>query len=138
MTLNLRQGNANSHDAVDFATTLVHDPADYSFLGSEPTPLEKHISHITSPDHHNKPPPLAPPPSPCPSPLLKYDLNFVSKKWVHIQWFKSLTPEETTLPENLFCYKCGQPGHKRSTCPTKHCLTKRYLPRKHEGNREGQ
>jgi ferritin-like metal-binding protein YciE len=40
ITLNLRQGQANSPDLADFATTVVHDPADYSFLGSEPTPLE--------------------------------------------------------------------------------------------------
>jgi DNA segregation ATPase FtsK/SpoIIIE-like protein len=100
--LNLRQGQANSHDAVNFATTEVHDPADYSFLGSEPTPLEEHIS----PEHHNKPPPPSPPSAPrpppsCPLPPLKYDLNFISKKQLHIQWFKSLTPEETTHLENL-------------------------------------
>jgi hypothetical protein len=49
ITPNLRQGQANSHDLVDFATTVVHDPSDYSFLGREPTPLEQ----PTSPAHHN-------------------------------------------------------------------------------------
>jgi hypothetical protein len=61
ITLNLRQGQANSPDIADFATEVVHDPAYYSFLGSA------YIMHNTPPACHKckLPPPSAlnPPPT---------------------------------------------------------------------------
>jgi hypothetical protein len=70
ITLNLRQGQANSPDIADFATRVVHDPADYTFLGRATTIMEKHTPPAC---HKNSPPPTPPsapkPPPPCPMPL---------------------------------------------------------------------
>ena len=38
INLNLRQGQANSPDYSDFATTVVHDPADHVLLGGNQSP----------------------------------------------------------------------------------------------------
>jgi hypothetical protein len=73
ITLNLRQGQANSPDLADFATTVMHDPADYNFLGSEPTPLEQPISQV----HYHEPPPPPPyrplPPPASPPPFINFN-----------------------------------------------------------------
>jgi hypothetical protein len=55
INLNLRQGQANSPDHSDFATTVVHDPADHDFMGGELNPQER----ITT-----KPAPSSPPLAP--------------------------------------------------------------------------
>jgi hypothetical protein len=46
INLNLRQGQANSPDFADFATTVVHDPADHDFMGGEPIPQERNETPI--------------------------------------------------------------------------------------------
>jgi hypothetical protein len=52
ITLNLRQGQANSLDLADFATEVVHDPTDFTFLGGaytmNCTPSECHLSLNTT------------------------------------------------------------------------------------------
>ena len=57
--LNLRQGQANSPDFSDFASTVVHDPADHDFMGAELIPHVISETPIVAP----KPPPPPPPPS---------------------------------------------------------------------------
>jgi hypothetical protein len=70
ITLNLRQGQANSPDIADFATKIVHDPTDYTFLGSTSTIMKERTSPAC---HKNSPPPSPPsapkPPPPCPMPV---------------------------------------------------------------------
>ena len=46
INLNLRQGQVNSPDSLDFATTVVHDPADHDFMGGEPIPQESNETPI--------------------------------------------------------------------------------------------
>jgi hypothetical protein len=52
ISLNLRQGQANSPDLADFATEVVHDPADSTYLGGayimDCTPSECHLSLNTT------------------------------------------------------------------------------------------
>jgi hypothetical protein len=64
ITLNLRQGQANSPDIADFATEVVHDPADCSFLGGAYT------MNFTSPTCHKGTQPPTPPSAPKPPPLV--------------------------------------------------------------------
>jgi hypothetical protein len=60
ITLDLRQGQANSPDIADFATEVVQDPSDYLFLGGVYT-----INHTQPVCHTGKfPPPSALPPTP--------------------------------------------------------------------------
>jgi hypothetical protein len=73
INLNLRQGQANSPDHSDFATTVVHDPADHDFMGGKPNPQER---MTTKPAPSS--PPLAPliptslPQKPSTNPLVFY------------------------------------------------------------------
>jgi hypothetical protein len=62
--LNLRQGQANSPDYSDFATTVVHDPADHDFMGGEPNPQERNETPIIA----TRPPPASPPLAPLAPP----------------------------------------------------------------------
>ena len=81
INLNLRQGQANSPDYSDFATTVVHDPADHDFLGGEPIPQERNETPIMATRPVSPPlAPLAPPSSsysspimPSPAPMTKRD-----------------------------------------------------------------
>jgi hypothetical protein len=70
ITLNLRQGQADNPDIADFATKVVHDLADYTFLGSASTIMKERTSPAC---HKNSPPPSPPsapkPPPPCPMPV---------------------------------------------------------------------
>ncbi len=64
INLNLRQGQANSPDFSDFATTVVHDPADHDFMGGEPIPQERNETPIMATRPVSPPvAPLAPPSS---------------------------------------------------------------------------
>ena len=70
INLNLRQGQANSPDFSDFATTVVHDPADHDFMGGEPIPhvrSETPIGTTKSLPPSPPPAPLAPPSSSPPA-----------------------------------------------------------------------
>jgi hypothetical protein len=66
INLNLRQGQANSPDHSDFATTVVHDPADHDFLGGDPNLQERNETPIMT---------INPaPPSPLVAPLIPINL----------------------------------------------------------------
>jgi hypothetical protein len=60
INLNLRQGQANSPDHSDFATTVVHDPADHDFLGGDPNPQEGNETPIMTINPAPPSPPVTP------------------------------------------------------------------------------
>jgi hypothetical protein len=66
INLNLRQGQANSPDFSDFATTVVHDPADHDFMGGEPNPQAKSEIPIMAAPPPTPLPRSPPPPPPAP------------------------------------------------------------------------
>ncbi len=66
INLNLRQGQANSPDFSDFATKVVHDPADHDFMGGEPIPQVRSETPIVATRPPSPPPPRPPPPPPAP------------------------------------------------------------------------
>ncbi len=76
INLNLRQGQANSPDFSDFATTVVHDPADHDFMGGEPIPHVRSETAIVT----TKPSPPPPPPTPLAPPSPSYPPSILTPR----------------------------------------------------------